>query len=208
MPTGKKEVIFFAICAIIITVIIVYMFPVSCRVCNKKEGFEVPLQLSCPSGSNSFYDRDSNLLCCEGNVNGNICEGRILCTFSDSRKYPKCNKQVRHKFIGQINPFIAQVMAVGFVEKFQQILTIMNTFSNTLKSLPKDQISKADIDTYNSLLREEEEWYSNSKESPSILYQEECMYIIQRLTALFQGKPIMNNRELIQNEIKKQVCAL
>jgi hypothetical protein len=47
----------------------------------------------CPKKSKSFIDKDGNLNCCSGTVNGNTCEGTVLCTFSGSAssKYPICS---------------------------------------------------------------------------------------------------------------------
>jgi len=203
-----KAVIALAVIAIILAMAIVYMFPVSCKI-QCKEGFDTPLQSSCPSGSKSFYDKHGNLLCCSGEVSGTMCEGAIVCTFSGnaSNKYPLCNKQQKRKYMGPINPIVQQMMATGFVSKFAQVLTALKGFSATIKSLPEGQVSVEDGAKYNALVAEETVWYANNKESTSEVYQEECMYIIQTLTGIFSGKPIMNNHALIQKQVMKQMCA-
>lgn len=37
---------------------------------------------SCPRGTKSFTDRNGNISCCTGSVNGNTCEGTVTCTLS------------------------------------------------------------------------------------------------------------------------------
>jgi len=203
-----KGVIVLAVIAIILAMGIVYMFPLSCKK-SCTEGFDTPVQSSCPSGSKSFYDDHGNLLCCSGQVNGTKCEGSVVCTFSGNatHKYPLCNKQRKRKYMGPINPFVQQVMSVDFVSKFAQVLKALVGFSDTLKTLPEGQVSVDDAKKYNALIVEENAWYRDNRESDSQAYQEECMYIIQTLTGIFSGKPIMNNQALIQKQVMKQVCA-
>uniref|UniRef100_A0A6C0HE22 Uncharacterized protein n=1 Tax=viral metagenome TaxID=1070528 RepID=A0A6C0HE22_9ZZZZ len=197
------------IITIIITIMIVVFFPLQCA---KKytEGFiSSPSQLSCPSGSTSFIDNHGDLLCCSGEVNGNRCEGSIVCSFSTNlnNKYPSCNLQKKKKYIGPINPFIKQMMSVGFVDNFSKIISMMTNFQSSIKTLPDGQVSKEDSKKYDELLAEEKDWYNNNLNSDSLTYQEECMYIIQRLVAIFSGKPIMNNQKLLQKHVLQQMCA-
>jgi len=203
----KWGVVVFAIIGILVAMIIVVLFPVNCGA-MQLEGFASPLEASCPSGSKSMYDSHGDLVCCAGEINGDKCEGTILCTFSgNNTNYPLCNKQRVRKYMGPINPFIQQIMAVGFVEKFAQVLQIMANFKTTLQTLPKEQISPEDTAKYIVLLDEEKAWYSDNLTSDSIVYQEECMYIIQRLTAMFTGKPIMQNPQAVQQQVLKQMCS-
>jgi hypothetical protein len=98
-------------------------------------------------------------------------------------------------------------MSVDYVNKFSKILSIMKDFKLTLEKLPTTKISPEDLNTYNALVEEETTWYSDNINSDSRTYQEECMYIIQRLTATFTGKPLMTNQSIVQEHIKKQICA-
>ena len=93
-----------------------------------------------------------------------------------------------------------------FVNKFGQGLSAAANFIQQLKSLPSNQVSPDDIRKVNALLAEEKDWYANNKKSPSIDYQHEAMYVIQTLTEIFKNKPLMNNKELINQQIKAQVC--
>jgi len=197
------------IITIIITVLIIVFFPLHCaKKCT--EGFESPsLQLSCPSGSISFIDQSGELLCCSGEVVGSKCEGKVVCSFSANAKtkYPSCNIQKKKKYLGPINPLVQQMMSVGFVNKFSKLLSMMDTFKATLSTLPDGQVSKEDSSKYNNLVAEEKDWYNSNLNSDVLTYQEECMYIIQRFTAIFSGKPIMNNHELLQKHVLQQMCA-
>jgi len=202
-----RGVMIFAIVGIIIAMIIVVTFPVNCRA-MQIEGFQSPIQTSCPSGSKSMYNAHGDLVCCAGEVNGNTCNGKILCTFSGNNpNYPSCAIQRIRKYVGEIDQLVRDAMSEGFVDKFAQILQMMNTIKSTLSTLPKSQISSEDLSIYTALLEEEQAWYGDNMTSDSITYQEECMYIIQRLKALFSGKPIMKNLQPIQTSIMKQMCS-
>ena len=206
---GHKIIIVFAITGIIIAMSII-LFSRCCQTVITKEGFvsPTPAPTSCPTGSNSFYDKNSNLMCCDGIVNGYLCEGKIVCSFSHNPdKYPSCNAVKRHKYNGPINPFIVQLMSTDFVNKFGQCLITMSNLNNELKKLPTTQISTDDAIKFENLLKEEQDWYAKNKKSPSIDYQEECMYVIETLTEVFKNKPIMNNKELINQQIKNQLCS-
>ena len=87
---GHKIIIVFAVAGIVIAMAIVILSR-NCYTVKTQEGFQSPALTSCPEGSKSFYDNRSNLMCCNGQVNGNYCEGTIVCSFSNnSQKYPSC----------------------------------------------------------------------------------------------------------------------
>jgi hypothetical protein len=206
---GYKTIIIFALAGIITAMSIVLLTKTCCSV-GIQEGFDSspPAPTSCPNRTKSFYDVNSNILCCDGSVNGNICEGNIVCSFSHTAdKYPLCNSVKRYKYNGPINPFVVQIMSSDFVNKFGQGLGIMSSINNQLKSLPTSQISPDDLKSFSALLLEEKEWYNQNKMSQSIDYQHETMYIIQSLTDLFRNKPIMNNKDIINQQIKSQFCS-
>ena len=88
---GLKEagptLLAYGVAAIIIAILVVMIFPVSCRVgCSRTEGFQTLQQqiTTCPEGSKSFYDKKGNLNCCSGEVNNDICQGTTVCTFSST----------------------------------------------------------------------------------------------------------------------------
>jgi len=90
---GYKSLIVFAILGIVIAMAIV-IFSNNCCTVKIKEGFNdtIPALTSCPSNTKTFYDKESNISCCNGTVNGNTCEGTIVCSFSSStsKSYPSC----------------------------------------------------------------------------------------------------------------------
>lgn len=45
----------------------------------------------CPVGTRSFTDKSGNINCCKGQVNGNVCEGTTVCTFSETSQYKLCS---------------------------------------------------------------------------------------------------------------------
>lgn len=208
-PKNNAIILIFALLGVIIAMSIVYFFPRKCYAVTK-EGFNSPAQTTCPSGSVSFYDTESNLMCCEGTLNGNTCEGTIICTFSaNTQKYPSCNNRRKRKYFGPINPFVQQYMKTDYVGKFAQILQVMTSVNAQLKTLPPAQISEKDLRKCEELLKEETDWYNEIKTDNkvrSIAYQEECMYIFQTLMDTFRNKPIMNNPQIVNQYMKQQLC--
>ena len=91
---GHKIIIVFAIAGIVIAMTIV-LFIKKCCTLSLKEGFySSPARnySSCPSGSKSYYDKNSNLMCCNGTINGHECEGSVVCTFSiNTTNIPSCS---------------------------------------------------------------------------------------------------------------------
>lgn len=209
-PKVYGVLIFFGLLGIVIAMAIVIFFPLNCS-SVVKEGFAVAAQTTCPSGSVSFHDKDTNLMCCEGTVNGNTCEGTVICTFSaNTQKYPSCNNKRKRKYFGAINPFVQQYMKTDYVSKFAQLLQLMANINTQLKSLPPAQISEEDLRICDDLLKEENAWYDDIKTDSkirSITYQEECMYIFQTLMDTFKNKPLMTNPKIINQQLKAQLCA-
>jgi hypothetical protein len=87
--------ILYALAAIFLAMLIVITFPVACRTsCSKKEGFENISSnvTTCPKGTRSFTNMKGNTMCCTGDVEGNFCDGNILCTLSGnvSKDVPTC----------------------------------------------------------------------------------------------------------------------
>jgi len=208
IPEGYKIIIVFALAGVIIAMAIILLTRSCCTIAIK-EGFDSspPAPTSCPGGSKSFYDANSNVVCCDGIVNGRTCEGTVVCSFSHSSdKYPSCNTVKRYKYNGPINPFVAQIMNADFVSKFGQGLAAAEDISKKLKSLPTTQISADDSKAFSNLLSEEKDWYNQNKNSSSIDYQRETMYIIVTLTDLFRNKPIVNNKEIINQHLKDKLC--
>jgi hypothetical protein len=95
---GHKIIIFFALAGIIIAMAIVLFIKKCCTV-SVKEGFDSsPVLTSCPGSSKSYYDKNSNLMCCNGTVNGQECEGSVVCTFStNTEKYSSCRVVIQEE---------------------------------------------------------------------------------------------------------------
>ena len=93
-----------AIFGIFVAIILVVTFPVSC--CSlKKEGFQdtnTP-KVKCPRGTKTYTTLSGDTMCCQGNVEGNKCEGKVLCTLSgnSSDKVPTCAK-LRQEYLAKL----------------------------------------------------------------------------------------------------------
>lgn len=84
MGVGPREVLFAGFAAVVVAMVIVYMFPVRCKI-PRTEGFEGIQSGQCPNaaqGAKAFTDKKGNLSCCMGQINGDRCEGTVFCTFS------------------------------------------------------------------------------------------------------------------------------
>ena len=81
-------ILLYGFLAIILTVMIVQLFPSDCSVSMRTEGFQNQMtpQTSCPPGTKSFLNEQGDMMCCKGDVNGRKCEGSIVCSFSSTTK--------------------------------------------------------------------------------------------------------------------------
>ena len=97
---GHKIIIVFAIAGIVIAMAMVLFIKKCCTV-SVKEGFDSPPahnHTSCPTGSKSYYDKNSNLMCCNGTINGHECEGSVVCTFSiNTKSIPSCSVVIQEQ---------------------------------------------------------------------------------------------------------------
>jgi hypothetical protein len=70
-------------------------------VTTKKEGFEdmTGRLTACPTGTTSYTTVKGDINCCSGDVNGNNCNGKVLCTMSaPSKNIVSCSDYLNDKF--------------------------------------------------------------------------------------------------------------
>lgn len=203
----------YGIAAVIIAVLIVKIFPISCRLGSRTEGFENLQQQTtmCPEGSKSFYDKKGNLNCCSGELNGDVCQGTTVCTFSSGAEGLRfCSEMSRRrKYLGEINPFIRKFLQSSPRERFADLLNGFAQVRNSLSQLPEDKFSKADKDKLFALFMEEYNFYKDQSNAQTKLavYEDEAMYTIQALENMFRSNPLFQDRAFIQQQTKKFVCS-
>jgi hypothetical protein len=96
MKSGIKSLIIFGMLAVLIAMTIVILIPKNCSIA-RMEGFQdqaiQPFATECPSGTRTVTDSQGNTSCCDGQVTGSKCEGKLVCTFSSSlsSKVPFCS---------------------------------------------------------------------------------------------------------------------
>lgn len=99
------SVVIAGIVVVVITMLFVSFFPKCCKVGSNKnvEGFEGDSCLkpelfnTCPLNSKTFQDESGATLCCQGDVHGHTCDGKVLCSFAPNKKdIPHCVPFVRN----------------------------------------------------------------------------------------------------------------
>ena len=202
--------------AVAVAMLIVYMFPVSCKSCSRTaiEGFQAinqPITM-CPDSSTSFYDKKGNLNCCTGQVNGDICQGTVLCTFSSAAEgIPFCNQINRkRKFLGEVNPFVRKFLQQNPRQQYALLLDGLKKIAQSLGQLPETQLSQSDKQKLQALVDEEDTFFTtqSNPQTKLAVYEDEVMYSIQYLENLFRNKPILQNKELLQQQTQKLVCTM
>lgn len=96
MSKAAVNAIVYGLMGVLVAILIVYMIPVKCHANVIQEGFKNPSpkpNTKCPTGTKTFTDHLGNLSCCKGQVNGQTCEGSIVCSFSSNagKNIPICS---------------------------------------------------------------------------------------------------------------------
>jgi hypothetical protein len=93
-----------AIFGIFLAIILVVTFPVSCC-SSQKEGFQDTntINIKCPRGTKTYTTLSGDTMCCKGSVEGNKCEGKVLCTLSENStdKVPTC-AELRRQYLAKL----------------------------------------------------------------------------------------------------------
>jgi hypothetical protein len=216
-PDKGIQLLFMGIIGVCIAMFLVLFFPNHCSIIQQ-EGFEDSSKQSfiitmCPESSKNYTDKHGNSNCCEGEVSGSICHGKVLCTFSGSaqNKYPICgNPGRRQKWFGAIDGWVKEYMKNDCPTKFQQFLEYINQ-GYLLLDQPeiKNRIDSSIKEEVKELLEEEKEWFQSAKQDKPISFQEEIMYILSRvITITSKVKNMGEIQSHIQSKILKQCTTI
>jgi hypothetical protein len=177
------------------------------------EGFQEqapPQPRTCPKGTTAYTDKVGNLNCCRGQVNGNVCEGKVDCTFSSNAAdtYKICQAQRRRKYFGPINPFVKSYMSQEFIARFDFILDTLEDFKPKIKAMIPTLVTEAGYKEFENLIKEERSWYEEVRytDEGSITYQEEVMYILTTLQSIYSSQKLSKNPGVLQQQIVSRVC--
>jgi len=200
-----------------ITMVLVKVIPANCCASTTMEGFLDPnptFKTHCPDGTTSYTDSIGNINCCNGTVNGTMCDGTVACTFSSSAsgKYPMCGgSSLRRKWFNGIDLWVKQhFMNKDAVLQFQtMILDTMNYFNKNISMfITKFSIPKGAIERFKALLDEENEWFAEAKAEKikdSIVYQEEVMYVVNELLNIVNTYKL--DQAAIQEQLQPKKCS-
>jgi hypothetical protein len=211
---GVYTIVLMALLGIVTAMLIVIFLPKGCGMCSQKtegfgsfisqsqgcgatEGFTTDTttldstSFSCPDRTNLYTDMQGNMNCCNGNVDGKICNGKTVCTFSGNalQKYPSCIRPPRKiRWRGTISPWVKEWMnGENYVQKMGAELPFLQRYpTDDMKRVLKQE----DIDAWNKFVQEEIAWFQVSQNEPLISYQEEVMLIIDHITALFRKSQV------------------
>jgi hypothetical protein len=95
---------------------------------NSKENFDNPnLQnsqsylTSCPSGYNSFYDKDGSTMCCSGEIVANMCSNNIQCTLTGSGAISNCTQFIAKDYVAKAKDVCPASMPNYYENRGKQI---------------------------------------------------------------------------------------
>jgi hypothetical protein len=197
---------------ILIAMGIVILMPLQCSMnIFDKEGFQnIPTAtyVGCPDETVAYTDIHGNTNCCDGTVNGTKCEGTTICTFSGNAMnlYPMCSNTRKRKWFGPIDAWVKAWLKDFYVVKFNYVLLYMDHIIKRIQEMDRKHIRQSAVDKLNDLLKEEVDWFIESKKQKSIAYQEEIMYIMNELINILRNEPIFQNQFTLQQELQKQAC--
>jgi hypothetical protein len=131
-------VVTFGVLAVVIAMAIVVFMPKHCAVA-RMEGFTASPAVgttTCPRGTRTYTDKQGNLNCCAGEVNGNFCEGTITCTFSSGMgdSVPICRPSVKHL----VTEFKTDFCAQGSGKQLQPLSIAKCEYDNTAQAVEMD----------------------------------------------------------------------
>jgi hypothetical protein len=222
MVKDARNIVVYALVAVFLVMLLVYLMPKYCGV-SMVEGFQTQAEdecapskstgvTSCPAGSKAYTDSKGNVNCCSGIVNGTMCDGNIVCTFSSSGNsgYPVCGTNRNRKYTGRVDFVVKKYMATDARQKFSKAITELQNFLPKMIELKKSQqISDDTLSAYKQLIKEEEEWLrTNKTEKAPRLYQEEMMYVMTKVESMLADQPILQkqNHPVLVNEILDTIC--
>ena len=205
---------------ILFTILIVKTLPTDCT--RTPEGFqgssENELLSFCPAGTKSYLNNKGDSMCCRGTVNGRICEGIDVCTFSQSSgKVPLCRKRPK-RYFGPIYDIIKTWMETDYGNKYQVVINYMGVIPMYLAPMPSTQVLPESKLKFTGFFNDEKGWFDGVKteygtkfndeddEDQRQMFMEEVMYIITELPKVFAGSPILNNQDLLKQKALEQVC--
>lgn len=197
-----RSIVVAGLVGILVAMLIVKLFPVSCCA-SMTEGFEDTRAVTtCPEDTKTYTDKLGNVNCCDGEVDGNECTGKIDCTFSPSLPdVPVCGTYARkRKWFGTVPPFLLQAYTTT-PESFAKNLDFLEMIRIYLTSLAttNKNITPQMLESLRALLVEERQWYKGinadfaekklKKKAYSRFLAEEDMYIGSRLQEIFKRAP-------------------
>jgi hypothetical protein len=205
-----------AFLTILFTILIVKGF-VTC------EGFQdSPSEILafCPAGTKSYLNENGDSMCCRGVVNGRICEGRDVCTFSQTLgTVPLCKKQSK-RYYGPIYDAVRTWMQQDYGNKYQMVINYMEYIPAYIATMPPTQVSPESKARFTTFFSAEKGWFNSVKreygdkfnyqndEEQRLMFMEEVMYIITELPKVFEGSPILKDQDLLQRMALEKMCKL
>jgi hypothetical protein len=208
----------FGVLVILFTILLVKSFTIECD--RKSEGFEDSGMVAfCPAGTKTYTNDKGDSMCCKGVVNGRVCEGIDICTFSQSSgNVPLCKKRSK-RYIGPIYDIVKSWMQTDYGNKFQTVMNYMEFIPKYIEPLPPTEVLPESKKKFTAFFNGEKGWFGSVKneygdkfnnetdEEQRQMFMEEVMHIITELPKVFAGSPILKDQELLKKRALEQVCS-
>jgi hypothetical protein len=209
------------ICMLAFLTILFTMFIVKGFVTNCGEGFQDSPSESltfCPGGTKAYLNINGDSMCCRGVVNGRICEGRDVCTFSHTvATVPLCKKRPK-RYFGPIYDIVRTWMKEDYGNKYQMVINYMEYIPPYIANMPPTQVSPESKTRFATFFSAEKGWFyatrseygdrfnNQGDDEQRTLFMEEIMYIITELPKVFEGSPILKDQDLLKRKALEQMC--
>lgn len=114
---------------------------------------------SCPAGYKSFYDRNGDIICCNGEVVGNKCIGNLQCTLNGkgTEDLPNCVTAILQDYREKAKTQCPASMTSYYEDKSKDIKGCINGAYNDTLTGPRD--------TNQAVCKIYKEWNQNYKDS-------------------------------------------
>jgi hypothetical protein len=197
-----RSIVVAGLVGILVAMLIVKFYPISCCA-STVEGFaDTQGVTTCPEDTKTYTDKLGNINCCDGEVDGNECNGKIDCTFSPTLpNVPICGAYSRkRKWFGTVYPGVLQFYTEN-PDRFAELISFLKMIIPYLISLSATNkaIKPQMLDATKAILAEEIDWYSSIKSDYAEkklkkkqyirFLAEEDMYVWNRLNEIFKNTP-------------------
>jgi hypothetical protein len=216
-------IVVYGFLAILCVVMIVILFPLPDGV---REGFQdenATPEIKCPKGIKSYIDKNGDTNCCRGEVNGNMCSGKIVCSLS---RAPFCNTRERRKryrgefppaFLSSVTDFTKRTPQPEVIDLLKRVLDdILKYLEKITGPRTKTPEFKTAMAQYRKFMDDEKYYidyqfrpemvqYEMTPDEQSEALAEELLYCAVEILNIFAKVPDVQS-QIMESNISAAMC--